>query len=166
MANASFTACRLGALGLGLAAVFGCSAAAPADAAPLSLTLTMKPYRGNPAYAAVYVLGPRGEYVSTLHVAGNRARYQADLTRWHRLMQRSGRGIDGTTGASAGAGRRVTTTVNVPDRLLNAGYTLHVETAVENGRSYPNDVTMPLDNAHMGRATAGTGYVATLTLRR
>jgi hypothetical protein len=54
---------------------------APAQAAQLSLDLTMNNYYGNRAYLVAYVVDTNGQYVSTLYTAGQRERYLADLSR-------------------------------------------------------------------------------------
>lgn len=153
----------------GSAALFGSYApvatAAAADA-DVTVTVAMKSYSGHGAYVAAYIVGPDGAYVSTAYVAGAKAKYQRDLQRWSRLMERTGRGIDGTTGASVGSGRSFTTSLSIPRKLMNAGYKLRVETAVENGQYYPDDAVVPLDDAQLGKAAAGTGYVQTLTIKR
>ena len=140
--------------------------ASSAQAATSSLAVSMKPYRGPAAYVVAYVVGRTGQYVSTVHVAGNRAKYQADLSRWYRLMQRSGRGIDGSTGASVGSGRAFSTPVRIPTKMLNAGYVLRVESAVEDGRYYPNEASIPLTTANLGKPVAGTGYVNRVIIRK
>ncbi|NLH79996.1 MAG: DUF2271 domain-containing protein, partial [Phyllobacteriaceae bacterium] len=45
---------------------------------------------------------------------------------------------------------------------LYAGYVVHVDTAVEDGRDYPSDVVVPLTAAQSGKPVAGKGYVKTL----
>lgn len=151
----------------GSAALIGSYApAAAAAAGDMTVTVTMKSYSGNEAYAAAYIVGPDGAYVTTVYVAGARAQFQRDLLRWSRLMERVGRGIDGITGASVGSGQSFTTSLSIPSKLMNAGYKLRVETAVENGQYYPGDAVVPLDDAQLGKAVAGTGYVQTLTIKR
>lgn len=135
--------------------------AAPLQAKPLTVTVQMANFRGPPAYAAAYITDSQGDYVSTLYLAGYRSNYLADLRTWYRLMRRSGKGVDGTTGASIGRGGQFSTTVNVPDNMLNAGYTLHVETAVENYGVQPDDAVVPLDDANNGQAVRGRRNVGT-----
>lgn len=133
--------------------------AAPLQAKPMTVTVQMANFSGPPAYAAAYITDPKGNYVSTLYVAGYKSKYQADLRSWYRLIRRSGKPIDGTTGASVGRGRQFSTTVNVPDTLLNAGYTLHVETAVEDYGIQPDDAVVPLDDANNDKAVSGQRFV-------
>lgn len=139
--------------------------AGPVQAKSVSLSVSIKSYRGNPAYVAAYIVGPKGEYVSTVYAAGSRSNYLADLTRWYRMMKRSGRGIDGATGASVGSGSGFRTTVNIPDKMFDAGYTLRIESAVEDQKYVPNDAAIKLDLASNGKASAGVGYVKSLSIK-
>jgi len=138
--------------------------AGPLQAKPLTVSVQMANFSGPPAYAAVYVTDPQGNYVSTLYVAGYKSKYQADLRTWYRLIRRSGKGIDGTTGASVGRGRQFSTTVNVPDNLLNAGYNLHIETGVEDYGVQPDDAVVPLDDVNNGVAVKGRRNVGSATI--
>lgn len=148
-----------------LAIVATLGMAAPASAKPLSFTIDIRQFWGHNVYLAAYVVDPNGAYVSTLAVAGTRERYLADLSRWARMISRSGHGVDGSIGASLGAGTTLAQTVDVPDQLFNAGYTLRVETAVENQNYIPNDAAVALTDANNGKPVAGTGYINNLTIR-
>ena len=136
----------------------------PLQAKPLTVTVQMGNFSGPPAYAAAYITDAQGNYVSTLYVAGQKSKYQADLRTWYRLIRRSGKGIDGTTGASVGRGRQFSTTVNVRDAMLNAGYTLHVETGVEDYGVQADDAVVPLNDASNGQAVRGRRNVGTATI--
>jgi hypothetical protein len=46
--------------------------------------------------------------------------------------------------------------------MIDAGYKIHVESAVEHGGEYPDDVVVPITSA--SQTVAGTGYVASLTV--
>ncbi|MGR3572535.1 DUF2271 domain-containing protein [Brevirhabdus sp.] len=138
--------------------------AGPLSAKTLDVKVDMANFPGPPAYAAAYITDANDQYVATLYVAGRKGEYQADLRSWYRLIRRSGRGIDGTTGASVGRGGQFSTSVNVPDSMLNAGYKLHVETGVEDYGIVPDDVVVPLDDASNGAPVAGRRNVATATI--
>ncbi len=135
--------------------------AAEAQARPLTIDLTMANYSGREAFLVAYVVDAKGRYVSTLYAAGSSERYFEHLDRWFRMFSRAHRGIDGMTGASKGAGASTSVAVDVPDTALNAGFTLRIETAVENQYYVPDEAAIPLDDAHNGVSTAGTSYVAT-----
>ncbi|MFQ5623597.1 MAG: DUF2271 domain-containing protein [Paracoccaceae bacterium] len=142
------------------------SLGSPVSAAKaLSITTAMASYNGNRAYAVVYIVDSRGKYIGTIYAAGQRAKYFSHMSRWHRMFSRSGRGVDGTTGASVGSGQSFSTTMNIPDTLINAGYVLRIETVVENQRYFPKDVSIPIDNAHNGKIVFGNGYVDTAIIK-
>ena len=61
--------------------------AAPAQARPFNISITMDSYRGQEAYLAAYIVDANGQYVSTVLTAGTRSRYLADLSRWNRMVQ-------------------------------------------------------------------------------
>ena len=147
-----------------VALAVGLAVASPVSAKPLSVVIEMASFNGPPAYLAAYITDPSGGYVSTVYVAGQRERFQADMRTWNRMLRKSGKAIDGTTGASVGRGGRISTSFEVPDALLNAGYTLHVETAVEDYGSVADDAVVPLSDANNGVAVAGKGNVGTATV--
>ena len=146
-------------LGLGLAAAIGLAGIVLPQAAegrPVRLTTTLKAYGGNGAYLAIYLIDPQGRFHSTLRVAGGKAKYHRHLTGWFRGS--NGR-IDGTTGASVGSGQTLRISVDIADALIDAGYQIQIDSAVENERDVPADVTVPLAAGNAGRAIAGRGYV-------
>jgi hypothetical protein len=135
-----------------------------AFARDVAITAQMAPYSGHAAYVAVYVTKPDGTYDSTLHIAGQRTKYYRDLRGWYRSFAASGQSVDGVTGASVGSGQTLSINVTLADALIDAGYQIHVDSAVENGGYYPDDVVVPLTAASSGAPVAGTGYVQTLTV--
>jgi len=139
--------------------------ASPLVAKPMTLDVTMKNYYGAPAYVVVYILDANDKYVSTVYLGGSYQRFfQEYMTRWYRMLKRSRRGIDGLTGASVGAGRSFTANFNVPDKLLNKGYTLRVATAVEGQYYIDKDAEVILNDANNGKKVAGTKYVDQMQL--
>jgi hypothetical protein len=50
-------------------------------------------------------------------------------------------------------------TVDLADTLLDAGYEIHVDTAVEKMKENPSEVVVPLTKAGAGKPAAGRGYV-------
>ena len=134
-----------------------------AMARDVSIQTSLTQYGGYPAYLAVYLANPDGSYNSTLWVSGQKTRYYGALRGWARAVSSGGSlNLDGITGASVGSGETLTVHANLADTLLDAGYQIHVDTAVENGGQYADDAVIDLTSAP---ATAsGTGYVDTLSL--
>ncbi|HHZ07236.1 MAG TPA: DUF2271 domain-containing protein [Rhizobiales bacterium] len=131
-----------------------------AMARPVTLTATLENYGGDGAYLAIYVTDAKGAYAGTLWMAGGKSRYYEHLSDWYRATGGSRAEINGITGASVGAGRTLEITLDLADALFDAGYTIHVDAAVEDMRDSPNDVSVPLTAAGAGKTVRGRRYVA------
>lgn len=134
-----------------------------AMAADVTISATMKDYPGNAAYLAVYLTRPDGSYDSTIWVAGTKTRYLGELRGWVRALQSAASlNLDGITGASVGSGQTLTLHTQLADAMIDAGYQIHVESAVEHGGDYPDDAVAPVSSSP--QQVSGTGYVATLSV--
>jgi hypothetical protein len=131
-----------------------------AFARPVTLTINMANYGGRGAYLAIYLTDAAGAYAGSLWMAGGKAKYYRHLSDWARLTGGDPAQVDGITGASVGAGGTLELTMDVADALFDAGYTLHVDAAVEEMRDSPNEITLPLDNANSGNVVQGRLYIA------
>ena len=134
-----------------------------AMARPVTLTTTLTNYGGDGAYLAFYVTDPSGTYVGSLWMAGGKSKYYEHLSDWYRATGGDPAQINGITGASVGAGRSLEITLDLADALFDAGYTLHVDAAVEDLRDSPSEVAVPLTTAGAGTAVPGRRYIATLS---
>jgi hypothetical protein len=142
-----------------LAAVAGALAVPTAvSARPVTLETQLTAYGGDGAYLAIYLMDRSGRLHSTLWVAGPKAKYWRHLRDWHRSTGGNAK-VDGISGASVGAGKTLRVTVEVADALLDAGYEVHIDTAVEKMKENPSEVVVPLTAAGSGKAAAGRGYV-------
>lgn len=133
------------------------------QARPVTLTTQLKSYAGNGAYLAIYVTDANGVYKKTLWVAGKKAKYYKNLRDWARGSGLRASQYDGVSGASVGSGRVLKVTVDLADALIDAGYEIRVDSAVEDGRNNPADVRTPLTKAGAGKPAAGRGYVKSFT---
>ena len=134
-----------------------------AMARPVTLTTQLNNYGGDGAYLALYVTDPSGAYAGTLWMAGGKSKYYDSLSDWYRATGGDMGQINGITGASVGAGRTLEITLDLADALFDAGYTLHIDAAVEEMRNSPNEVAVPLTTAGAGTAVKGRRYVASFT---
>ena len=132
-------------------------------ARPVTLTTSLSDYGGDGAYLALYVTDAGGAYVGSLWMAGGKSKYWEHLADWHRATGGNPAEIDGITGASVGAGRTLEITLDLADALFDAGYTLHIDAAVEDMRDSPNEVAVPLTSDGAGTAVRGRRYVASFT---
>lgn len=131
-----------------------------AQARPVTLTTQLKSYSGDGAYVAIYVTDAAGQYKKTLWVAGEKTKYYKHLRDW---AHGSGMKFDGVSGASVGSGRSLKVTVELADALIDAGYEIRVDTAVEDQRDNPSEVRVPLSAKNKGKPASGTGYVKSFT---
>jgi hypothetical protein len=129
-----------------------------AMARDVTIEATLTPYSGPEAYLAVYVLDAEGNYNSTLWVAGHKTKYYGALRGWVAgVSSAGGVNLDGITGASVGSGETLTVHASLADALIDAGYEIHIDTAVEHGGEYIDDVVIPLSSTPA--SANGTGYV-------
>lgn len=129
-------------------------------ARPVTLTTTLNSYGGDGAYLVLYVTDAQGAYAGSLWMAGGKSKYYEHLGEWYRATGGDPAQINGITGASVGAGRSLEITLDLADALFDAGYTLHIDAAVEDMRDSPNEVAMPLTTAGAGQQVPGRRYVA------
>jgi hypothetical protein len=148
------------------ALLLGTALATPSFAMAREVTLTtqMSNYYGNNAYIAIYLTQPNGQYDSTIWLAGRKQRFLGELRGWVTALQTAkSLNIDGITGASVGSGQTLTLHANLADSIIDAGYQIHVETAVQDAGEYPNDVVVPLSSAP--QTAQGSGYVGTFSVK-
>jgi hypothetical protein len=132
-------------------------------ARPVTLTANLSQYGGQGAYLAIYVTDPSGAYAGSLWMAGGKSKYYKHLSDWARLTGGDVAQVDGITGASVGAGRSLELTMDLADELFDAGYTLHVDAAVEDMTDSPGEIAVPLTTEGAGQPVAGRRYVADFT---
>jgi hypothetical protein len=144
-----------------LAAAAATALVAPtlAEARPVTLEARLKSYSGNSAYVALYVTDAAGKYSGTLWMAGGKAKYYRHLSDWQRASGGSPAEIDGITGASIGSGRTLKITADIADAMIDAGYQVHIDTAVEDGMDNPSEVVVPLSTRSAATPISGKGYI-------
>ncbi|MDR2852975.1 MAG: DUF2271 domain-containing protein [Burkholderiaceae bacterium] len=139
--------------------VLAAALAVPSFAAARQVTFEtqMSNYGGDGAYVALYLTDRAGQYHSTLWVAGPKVKYHRHLRDWSRA--KGGARVDGVTGASVGAGKTLRVTLDLADTLIDAGYEVRIDTAVEDMKKNPSEVVAPLTTAGANKAVQGSGYV-------
>lgn len=144
-----------------------CALALPtvSQARPVTLVVPLQNYSGDGAYLAVYLTDAKGGYAGTLWVAGGKAKYYRNLSDWNRLSAGDPRRLAGVTGASVGAGRTLKVTADLADALIDAGYEIRVDAAVEHLRDSPSEVRVPLTSANAGKPQPGKQYIRALTFQ-
>ncbi|EGF31552.1 hypothetical protein IMCC9480_3740 [Oxalobacteraceae bacterium IMCC9480] len=129
------------------------------QARTLTLNTQLQNYGGEGAYLALYLTDASGKYQKTLWVAGQKSKYYKHLSDWARGSGMSPREFDGVSGASVGSGRALKVKVELADALIDAGYEIRIDSAVEDGRDNAADVRVPLTAKGAGKPVAGRGYV-------
>jgi len=130
-----------------------------AQAREVTITTELNAYRGDGAYLAIYLTDGAGKYTRTLWVAGGKAKYYKHLLDWARGSAMKSAEYDGLTGASVTSGDSLTIKVNIDDALIDAGYLVRVDSAVEDQRENRVDAEVPLTTQGSGIPVAGRGYV-------
>ncbi|BAU74639.1 DUF2271 domain-containing protein [Metapseudomonas furukawaii] len=140
-------------------------AAVPAlsQAREITLDTKLKDYRGNEAYLAIYLTDAQGQYQRTLWVAGKKAKYYKHLRDWARGSGLRPAEFDGLTGASVGGGETLSVSVELADALIDAGYEIRVDSAVEDKRDVRADVRVPLSSAGGQAQGSAQGFVEQLS---
>lgn len=133
------------------------------QARPVVLTTQLQNYGGNGAYLAFYLTDATGKYKKTLWVAGGKTKYYKHMSDWARGSGLNAREFDGLSGASVGSGKSLKITVEVADVLIDAGYEIRVDSAVEDGRDNPAEVRVPLTKVGAGNPVKGRGYIQSFT---
>lgn len=133
------------------------------QARPVTLTTELKNYTGNGAYLAIYVTDAAGQYKKTLWVAGKKTKFYKHLRDWARGSGLKPTEFDGVSGASVGSGRTLKVTAELADALIDAGYEIRVDTAVEDQRDNPAEVRVPLTTKDKSKPVAGRGYIKTFS---
>lgn len=134
-----------------------------AQAREVTLTTQLKNYSGNDAYLAIYLTNSNGQYQKTLWVAGKKAKYYKHLTDWARGGGLKPGEIDGISGASVGSGSTLKVSVELADSLIDAGYQIRIDSAVEDQRDARADISVPLTSAGAGKPASGSAYVKSFT---
>lgn len=132
---------------------------APANTTEVTFTAALNNYYGNGAYLAMYITDKNGQYQGTLWVAGRKSKYFRHLRHWARASGLARSEYDGRTGASIQSGRTLKITADLPDSLIDAGYEVRIDSAVEDLRESPSDVVTPLTHDGAGKPVSGRGYV-------
>ena len=138
---------------------------AAAQATPITFSTTMANYGGSQAYMVMYVTDASGAYQGSLWMSGSRSKYYRDLRKWYRATGGNAAEVDGITGASVGSGRTLNVTLDLSDALFNAGYQLHIDTAVEDMGGAPSDVVVPLKTNKAGQAISGKRFIRTFSFK-
>lgn len=132
---------------------------AAAQSSKYKCMLQMSNYMGEGAYVALSLINPQGAYERTLYVMGDDKKWYNSLKEWYKFYSKKGTTISAKTGASVTGGDRSITVFEIEDALINKGYKLRFETAVEDGKYHTSDAEIPLTTEGLSQKTDGKGYI-------
>lgn len=143
-----------------------CSLAPGITAAKESTFLVqLNDYDGHEAYFSLYLVDPQGKYVRTLYVSGDEERWYPDQPRWWKYVGRAAEDVSAVAGASTAPGDRSVIRIDLEEEVLDAGYSVRVDTSVEDQNNFPTDVETPLSAELQRDKIPGTGYVRYLRFK-
>ncbi len=130
-----------------------------ASAEKATFLVQLNEYKGHNAYFALYLIDPDNRFVRTLWASGDEERWYPDLPRWWKYVGRAQEDLSAVTGASTAPGDRSVIRIELEPEVLDAGYSVRVDTAVEDQSNFPTDVETVLAPEAQGDKIPGTGYV-------
>ena len=107
----------------------------------------------------ISLIDPQGSYLKTLHVFGDNSKYYDALKKWYDFYNTKKEKVDALTGASITQGDRKTIVLDLDNKLLDQGYKIRFESAVEDQYYYTTDAEVPFTTESLKEKVAGTGYV-------
>ena len=134
------------------------SSQAMAQTSKYKCMLQMNAYTGEEAYIVVSLINPKGDYEKTLYMMGDDKKWYNSFKEWFKFFNKTKK-IDGKTGASIGGGDRTVVNLDIADAVVNKGYKLRFESAVEDQKYYVTDVEIPLTNEALAGKADGKGYI-------
>lgn len=129
------------------------------QAREVTFTTQLNNYQGDGAYLAIYLTDSAGVYQRTLWIAGKKNKHYKHLSDWARGSGMNRSEYDALTGASIASGQSLEVTIDLDDSLIDGGYQVRVDTAVEDMRDNPADIVVPLTTEGAGKPVNGKGYV-------
>lgn len=123
--------------------------------------IQMNAYSGKAAYVVVSLINPKGQYEQTLGVLGDDNEWYNTLKEWDKFRTKKKEKLNAVTGASVGGGARATRIIEFNTALLDKGYKIRFESAVETLKYYPKDaeVNLASDALDNKAGIKGSGYI-------
>ncbi|TNE28429.1 MAG: DUF2271 domain-containing protein [Bacteroidetes bacterium] len=121
--------------------------------------IQMTNYQGEGAYVVISLINPEGDYERTLYILGDDSEWYHSIPEWWDYFGKEPRNVDGITGATLAGGERSISIIEIDESVLNAGYKLRFETAVEEVGYHTSDVEFPLTTENVSGKYEGTGFI-------
>ncbi len=126
--------------------------------------IQMKDYGGDGAYIVVSLVDEKEEYKKTLYMLGDDDMWYDYLTKWWKFFKQKKENIDAITGASMTSGEDTQIIFEINNSLINKGYKIRFESAVEDDEYYDIDVEIPFSSDNLNKKIEGFGYIQNVTL--
>lgn len=137
-----------------------------AQSAKYKCNLQLTNYKGLGAYIVVSLVDKQGKYVKTLYMMGKDQKWYDTMKEWDKALRKKKENLNAITSASVSDGNRSTTTFVLDESLINKGYTIRFESAVENLSYYTVDAEIPFTTAALTEKTNGKGYIRFVKLTK
>tara|TARA_B100000787_G_scaffold127388_1_gene96472 strand:+ start:120 stop:614 length:495 start_codon:yes stop_codon:yes gene_type:complete len=121
--------------------------------------IQMKNYSGEAAYVVISLMNQKGTYEKTLYVQGDDDEWYFDIPEWWRFQGKKRANIDAITGATISGGERTISIISIADDVLNKGYKIRFETAVEDQEYYASDLEFDLTTENLKSKIEGKGFI-------
>ena len=128
--------------------------------------IQMTGYQCLKAYVVVSLVHEKEGYKKTLAVLGPDKQWYNTLTEWYAFHNKSKEKISAITGASIGGGDRAVKTIEIDNSLLNKGYTIRFESAVEHQKYVAVDAEVPVTDKGITMKTDGKEYIRFVKLNK
>lgn len=137
------------------------AAPAMAQTTKYKIMIQMQNYSGKEAYVIVSLMNPKGGYEKTLSVLGDDNEWYNTLKEWDKFRTRKNEKLNAVTGASVAGGARATRVIEFDSALLDKGYKIRFESAVETQKYHSKDAEIALSSAALNNKAGitGTGYI-------
>lgn len=126
---------------------------------PVKCMIQMKNYSGEGAYVVVSLINEDQQYKKTLYVHGKDPEWYSEIYSWWKFYGKRRTSLDAISGATISGGERSMSVLEIPSEMINAGYKLRFETAVEDKAYYETDLEIDLVEDQLTTKIEGTGRI-------
>jgi hypothetical protein len=116
-------------------------------------------YSGEGAYVVISLLNQKGDYEKTLYVQGTDDEWYFDISEWWYFQGKKRANIDAITGATISGGERTISVISIANNVIDQGYKIRFETAVEDQEYHTSDVEFDLTSENLKSKIEGKGFI-------
>jgi hypothetical protein len=127
--------------------------------APYKCMIQMINYSGEGAYVVISLLNQKGDYEKTLYVQGTDDEWYFDISEWWNFQGKKRANIDAITGATISGGERTISVISIANNVIDQGYKIRFETAVEDQEYHTSDVEFDLTSENLKSKIEGKGFI-------